>query len=383
MVQELNYVACQISSASGLDALQRVLLTYAGGNHIALAGDPGIGKTELIQQMPKIIDVPLLEIGCTNDMTDSPLLGFPTLVKDGQTTVTKWVNGVITEAADTGSLVCADEFEQLRQTVQKALNSINDDRRAVKRRDGLVVKAQDGYGCFISYNPGGSVARHVLEDSVADRFVHFAFKPLPAPLRAALALNDFSRLNLEKRGVTYNRTDKSIQYLRNDGNKWVDFFTGNVQNDTEGIKAYNAYTDHVEYHPSAPKLDSYDVALKIEEVIDVARNLAKNGTSSLEADEITALGVAEFSQLQLHTPSLRISKAAAWQYETLVGMGMEPEKAQAHAAQICVDQICYGRFGERTVDGDGGATVSDVMQRMAQYKGLIGEKDQNAGLVPP
>jgi len=68
---ELKYVANQLTP-EGIDEVQQLLIAHSLGQHIALSGSPGIGKTDLVEQFPRIVQQPLFEITCDSFMTEAP-----------------------------------------------------------------------------------------------------------------------------------------------------------------------------------------------------------------------------------------------------------------------------------------------------------------------
>src|SRR3989344_5135696 len=148
---KLKYLANQLTP-EGLDEVQRVLLAYSLGQHIALSGPPGVGKTDLVMNLPKVMERPIFDITCDSYMTESPLVGFPELEGQNGNTVTVWRNGVASEAAAQNGIFYGDEFDLLQGSVQKRLNSLFDDRRDIRRRDGQTIKAGDNFIGIISYN---------------------------------------------------------------------------------------------------------------------------------------------------------------------------------------------------------------------------------------
>ena len=76
----LKYIANQLTP-EGLDEIQRTLLAYSLHQHVAISGPPGVGKTEMVEQLPSIVKKHLFDITCDEFMTEAPLIGFPGIVK--------------------------------------------------------------------------------------------------------------------------------------------------------------------------------------------------------------------------------------------------------------------------------------------------------------
>src|SRR3989344_3605361 len=387
---KLKYVANQLTP-EGLDEIQRIILAYKLGQHVALSGFPGVGKTDLVMNIPKIVERPIFGTTCDSYMTESPLVGFPELEGQNGSTVTVWKNGFASQAAEENGIFYGDEFDLLPGSVQKRLNSLFDDRRNISRRDGKIISAGDSFMGIISYNPGDKLSKRELEEAVADRFVHLSFRYLPPQLEAASALKDTSRLSLEERAILIS-SDR-IRFLTKDEKNWKDIFTGERVTHTEGAAIYDALNPYaiapiLDVSPAGVKktnvtpkqevlpqrLSKYDLANRIADYFVSIRTFADQGTNKLpDAIKQYLSDIGEVTNVPLHKPSTRILKGALAQYSTLVELGMKPEQAQAYATRLCIDQICYGKFGQRSL---GKVTVQDAVSSMAQFYNLLGKPKQ-------
>lgn len=375
---KLKYVANQITP-EGLDEVQRLLICYKLGHHIALSGWPGVGKTQLLEQLPSIVKRPMFDITCDKYMTEGPLIGQPELRGNG-TTHTEWTNGVATQAATEDGIFYADEFDQLDGSVQKRHNSLFDDRRRIRRRDGLEIIAGDKFFGAIAYNPGERMSKHELEDSVADRFVHASFKYLPPSLEAALALGETAGLNFETRAILYS--EDSVRFIKKDGKNWRDIFTNEQVTHADSAFIYDMLPRTASAIPPPIKLKRNELANRIADYFVAVRTFSDSGTTQLE-DPIKQYlkSIGETNHVQLHKPSTRIIKAAIGQYDLLVGLGMEPVAAQTYAARLCIDQIAYGKAGLKTI-GAGKSTVYDALVSLAEFKDLLGRPKQTTNFTP-
>jgi len=375
---KLKYVANQITP-EGLDEVQRLIICYQLGHHTALSGWPGVGKTQLLEQLPHIVKRPLFDITCDKYMTEGPLVGQPELRGNG-TTHTEWANGAATEAAEKDGIFYGDEFDQLDGSIQKRLNSLFDDRRRIRRRDMTEIKAGDKFIGVIAYNPGERMSKHELEDSVADRFVHMSFTYLPARLEAALALGETAALNLETRAVLYG--EDTVRFIRKDGKGWRDFFTNEQVTHADSAFIYEVAPRTSPAIPPPRKLRRNELADKIADYFIAVRAFSDSGTTQLP-DPIKQYlkSIGETNHVQLHKPSTRIIKAAVGQYDMLIALGMEPVAAQTYAARLCIDQIAYGKAGLKTI-GAGKSTVYDALVSLAEFHDLLGRPKQTTNFTP-
>ncbi len=373
---KLNYVATQLTP-EGLDEVQRILLAYQNGHHVALSGPPGVGKTDLVHNFAKIVQTKVYEISCSALMTDGALIGYPELRGKNGSSYTEWVDGVAAQAAVKNGIFYGDEFDLLQGSEQKRLNPLFDQRRHVTRRDGELREAGDKFIGVISYNPSDRASKRELEEAVADRFVHMSFGYLPAGLEAALALKDFSGLTLEQRGVVPSQ-DK-YRFVVKSGSTWKDIFSGEKVMHTDSVVEYNAMLVVETYN--APTIHSRaDMAATMAEFVGSVRVFSEFGTNKLP-DPIKAYltDIGEITNVPLHKPSVRIMQAALAQYDDLVALGLAADKAQSYAARLVVDQTTYGKFGRRSL---GSVSVHDAVVSMAQFHDLIGKpRHRTAGIV--
>ena len=370
-MQSISYIANQVTP-EGLDEVQRIVLAHSLGQHVALAGPPGQGKTELVTSLETLLRRPLSEITCDEYMTDAALVGAPELASANGSTVTRWTTTIATTAAEQGGILYLDEVDRLSGSMQKRLNSLFDDRRRITRRDGTVIPAADGFMTVLSYNPSDKLSHRELEESVADRFVHLYLDYLPSPLEAALALRNTEALQLEKRAIAYDPKTKLPKLFRHNGSRWNSFLPPIVPVElTDEVTTYSVFHKPEKARETPPRsLTQKEFAHALTRFFTVVRSFADHGTTALEQEIKTYLrDIGEITRVPLHKPSLRIAKAALDQYTFLVREGMEPQYAQAYASRVVIDQICYGKFGLKPL---GSITTRDAVTSLAQFHNLIG-----------
>ncbi|MBT5022949.1 AAA domain-containing protein [Candidatus Woesearchaeota archaeon] len=380
----LNYIANQITP-EGLDEVQRVMIAHKLKQNVSLCGPAGVGKTELIETLAKqIVNQKLFDISCNDRMTESPLIGYPTLETNGSTK-TGYTNGVVTNAMEQGGIGYLDEFDLLVPGEQKRLNPIFDKRRKITRRDGKEITADDLFRGVISYNPGRSVHGD-LEDSVADRFVNMFFGYLPEDVETKVALAKEGikiNINTEIRGIKGGR--ENPQFLkaevvesRSSGEKsysWFDFFSGEAVHDTTDIVAYEAFiSEPVDTSGLdlvvGTEADIVALTKQLAKYNTIVRSLGADGTTNLEESARTALdSLGECKKVRLHSPSPRTLHYAIAQANLLSNMGMPLELAKRHATRVEMDQICYGNFKNKEIQS--GITTYTAVEMIAQTQGLL------------
>ncbi len=142
---------------------------FRRGLAIMLKGPTGCGKTRLVEHMAHRLSVPLFTVSCHEDMTASDLLGRYVLT--GGETV--WVDGPLARAATVGGICYLDEIVEARQDVTVAIHSLTDHRRElnIERLGGKTLKAAEGFGLVVSYNPGYQSVLKDLKMSTRQRMV--------------------------------------------------------------------------------------------------------------------------------------------------------------------------------------------------------------------
>jgi len=400
-----DYIASQVTF-EGLDELQRMALASALSLNIALDGPPGVGKTQSVFAFAKIAGTMVHEKGCSEDTTENQIIGFPRLVEENGATVTAYENGPLAKAMEEGSIFYGDEFNLLRRDKQKRLNSAFDDRRRISRADDVEIAARSGFLGIISYNPTRALSVQDLEDSVADRFVHFHYKYMSAKIEAYIgALKSFDSMasqrpaadaygiKLEKRAIVMEQgaSGRALRFLLYlpDKKVWVNFFSGTPENgikrsDNTAVGVYYAHRGQERHlFNSARPADEtaiaalvQDFSLKVSALFNVIRQMASHGSSALPANVKSIFsGMGEMGQVVVHLPSLRIQSAAVSHLVLLAKMGMDPRLAANYAAELVVNQVCYGKYRERK---NGEFANYEIISALAESFGLLIPREATA-----
>ncbi len=392
------YVANQVC-AEGLDEIQRLLLAYHMGIHAALDGPPGVGKTRSIIEVARILDRNLHTKTCSSRTTESHIISHPVLAVENGVSVTSHINGPLALAMEEPGIFYGDEFNLLKEDVQKRLNSAFDERRCIDRNDGIQVMARSGFWGVISYNPTQNLVSRDLEDSVADRFIHIHYGRWTADFKAYVATrssagnddrnteNEFG-IKLGWRGVT-NGNRFFTGRVEEGTVKWYDFFTWKpVPAEPEYI--YRVHDRESFYQNLDPAKNEYktleglamspvNFSRMISRFTEMLQSLATTGESPM----LGKLGMnnivkdEDLELMALHESSARIEIAAMRHYNELVSRGFNRFLAQSYATRLVIDQVCYGQYRDKKLRN---TTVYEIVSRMAQMlRLLIGTKAFNTG----
>ncbi|NMO91694.1 CbbQ/NirQ/NorQ/GpvN family protein [Actinomycetospora sp. TBRC 11914] len=145
---------------------------------VMLKGPTGSGKTRLVEHMAHRLGVAVFTVSCHEDMTASDLLGR--YVLQGGDTV--WVDGPLTRAVREGGICYLDEVVEARQDAVVAIHSLADHRRelSIERLGGTTLRAAEGFGLVVSFNPGYQSVLKDLKPSTRQRLVSIELG-FPAP----------------------------------------------------------------------------------------------------------------------------------------------------------------------------------------------------------
>lgn len=393
------YIANQVTY-EGLDELQRLLLAHHLGCHVAIDGPPGVGKTKSVIEVSRILGKNLYTKTCSNRTTESHIISHPILTVQEGVSVTHHVNGPLCLAMEEPGVFYGDEFNLLKEDVQKRLNSAFDERRYIDRNDGAQVEARPGFWAVISYNPTRNLVARDLEDSVADRFIHFNYNRWPSDFKAyvssktaegksPLEKDETERYNITLgwRGISdgdsffYGDTEDGVI-------KWRDFFTGKAVN-VKPAYIYRVYdrgsilrNRKKENAESLEKLARQSFApVELSRIMssftDLLQSLSRTGKSPL----LTKIGMENILEdedmelLGIHESSTRIEIAALRHYHELISRGFNRYLAQAYAAKLIIDQICYGQY--RTKKLRNATAYSLVRQIAGGMRLLVDSKNFN------
>lgn len=139
---------------------------------LMIKGPTGCGKTRFIQHMAERLDRRLVTVSCNEDTSASDLLGRHLLVA-GET---RWVDGPVTRAVRTGSLLYLDEIAEARADAMVVVHSLSDYRRELYLdRTGESLTAPPEFMLIVSYNPGYQRSMRELKPSTRQRFVAMTF----------------------------------------------------------------------------------------------------------------------------------------------------------------------------------------------------------------
>jgi len=147
--------------------LQRILRVLTLNRGILLEGEPGCGKTSIIQNIAKFCGIPVLRINLSEQTEMSDLVGSYLPVGSS----IKFVESELISFVRKGFWIILDEINLCTQSVIEGLNCILDHRRSIDV-DGEIVHSHPSTRIFGTMNPSNKLnGRKKLPKSFLDRFI--------------------------------------------------------------------------------------------------------------------------------------------------------------------------------------------------------------------
>lgn len=152
------------------DVFQR---TFENRLPLLLKGPTGTGKSRFVEYMAFKFDLPLLTVSCHEETSSTDLIGR-FIIKGAETI---WIDGPLTVAVKTGSILYLDEIAEARPDVVVAIHSLTDHRRDLYiDKLGKTIHAHDNFMLIASFNPGYQRGFKELKPSTRQRFVALSFQ---------------------------------------------------------------------------------------------------------------------------------------------------------------------------------------------------------------
>jgi nitric oxide reductase NorQ protein len=169
------------------DEVRLFEIAYESKLPLMLKGPTGCGKTRFLSYMAYKQGLPLITVGCHEDLTASDLVGRYLL--DGGST--RWQDGPITLAVKHGGICYLDEIVEARKDTTVLIHPLTDDRRILPiEKRGQIIEAADNFMIVISYNPGYQTVLKDLKQSTKQRFISIDFDYPPAQIEEEIIVHE-------------------------------------------------------------------------------------------------------------------------------------------------------------------------------------------------
>ena len=232
-MEERFYIANQ-GDVPGIDEVRWLVSAVARRKHIALAGDPGHGKSSAIRFAAELMDKPVFSRNCQLHEQTFDYLGRP-ILEDGKTaySITRF-----TSALKEGAILINEETSEMPPEIQKYLSTLLSDNypdfvvldEKGNERTLRYMRDVEGWniGRFVyteTFNPPmNNTGRDNFEFSHKSRVTPFTFKDLDSLLSAHIAFTTMGEsfsLPLEERGVLWNPGSSSHLFTEKRNGIWT------------------------------------------------------------------------------------------------------------------------------------------------------------------
>lgn len=166
-LQKKNTVAYSFDCKTTRVNLQRIIRGMTLNKGMLLQGEPGVGKTSIVQSIAKAVGIPVLRINLSDQTEMSDLVG--SYLPQGESI--KFVESEMVHFIRSGYWIILDEINLCTQSVIEGLNSMLDHRRMLKV-DGKPVSVHENTKIFGTMNPHNRAnGRKIFPKSFMDRFI--------------------------------------------------------------------------------------------------------------------------------------------------------------------------------------------------------------------
>lgn len=161
-------VACKEEIGKGIigqkNLVEEVLITIFAGGNVLLEGMPGLGKTQLVKTISKVLDLDFNRIQFTPDLMPADVVGTNLVVKEEGRTVFKFERGPVFT-----HLLLADEINRATPKTQAALLEAMGEKTVTV--GGQTYALEEPFIVMATQNPIEQEGTYPLPEAQMDRFM--------------------------------------------------------------------------------------------------------------------------------------------------------------------------------------------------------------------
>jgi len=176
------------------EVIRNVLSAMIAGGNVLLEGQPGLGKTQLVKTIGKVLDMPFSRIQFTPDLMPSDVTGTSVVLKDEKGTSFSFQKGPIF-----ASLVLADEINRATPKTQSSLLEAMQEKTVTSGKDTYSLPSP--FFVLATQNPIEQEGTYPLPEAQLDRFLfklNVAFPSKDELYDIVLATTSLNTVNVEK-----------------------------------------------------------------------------------------------------------------------------------------------------------------------------------------
>lgn len=157
------------------DATRKIMAGLVLGQHVAIVGPTGCGKTELVKQIHHILNRPLARVNMNGDVTAGNFYGE---TQASPSKGTWFQEGFLPIAMKSGHSLLLDEMDYCPPHISALLNPVLDDSSTLDIKETAeYVKAASGFRVFATMNTAGKgdetgvySGTEIMNTALLDRF---------------------------------------------------------------------------------------------------------------------------------------------------------------------------------------------------------------------
>ncbi|WP_032121365.1 AAA family ATPase [Clostridium amazonitimonense] len=153
--------------------IRQVIIGILSEGNILLEGVPGLGKTQLVKTLSKVLDLSFSRIQFTPDLMPSDVVGTNIIIKEADRNSFKFEKGPVF-----ANLVLADEINRATPKTQSALLEAMQERTVTVGKS--TYKLEEPFMVLATQNPIEMEGTYPLPEAQLDRFLFKVFVEFPS-----------------------------------------------------------------------------------------------------------------------------------------------------------------------------------------------------------
>lgn len=185
------------------EVIRQVLICIFSGGNVLLEGMPGLGKTQLVKTIAKVLDLKFSRIQFTPDLMPADVVGTNLVMKENNNTVFQFEKGPVFT-----NLLLADEINRATPKTQSALLEAMGEKTVTVGKN--TYKLDEPFMVMATQNPIEQEGTYPLPEAQLDRFLfklHVEFPDLHE-------LMDIMDLTVSNDAVNINSVIKGKEIIK-------------------------------------------------------------------------------------------------------------------------------------------------------------------------
>lgn len=185
------------------EIIENVLIAIFSDGNVLLEGMPGMGKTQLVKTIAKVLDLNFSRIQFTPDLMPADVVGTNIIVKENDNTMFRFEKGPVFT-----NLLLADEINRATPKTQSALLEAMGEKTVTVGK--VTYEMSKPFMVLATQNPIEQEGTYPLPEAQLDRFLFKLFVEFPS----LNELKDIMDLTLSNNEVVINKVLEGEEIMR-------------------------------------------------------------------------------------------------------------------------------------------------------------------------